>query len=433
MTKMWIRFIAMAIVAAFAGNATGANQDWPQFRGPRGDNHAAEATPPLAWSETNNIVWKIAIPGRGRSSPVVLGDGIWLTTAIETGVRRTRIGSDDMQTAEHVVLKAVGLDRATGKIRWVTELFDVPKPEPVHWLNSWATPTPVVEAGRLYCDFGNMGTACLEADTGKVLWKVRVPCDHQVGPGSSPAVFGRQIILVRDGREEQFITALDKSTGKKVWRTDRPPLQGGSPNAKKSFCSPLVFEADGRMQMVVPGPQWVVSYDPLTGREHWRARHGSGFSIGASAVFGHGMVFFSTGCMKAELHAVRADGAGDVSTSHYAWKSLRNVPVMPSPLLVGDELYWVSDDGMASCADARTGSIHWQERLGGSHLAAPVFADGRIYFFGQSGQTTVTKAGNKFEKLGANSLEGIVVGTPAFVGKSIFHRTDTHLYRIDRQ
>lgn len=416
-----------------ASTAFAAASDWPQFRGPRGDNVAPDAHPPLRWSETNHLAWKVTLPGRGRSSPVLLGDRIWLTTALERGVRRTRIGPDDMQTAEHVTLKALCLDRADGRVLWDVTLFDVPNPDPVHWLNSWATPTPVVEPGRLYCDFGTFGTACLDAETGKVLWKRRVPLDHQVGPGSSPALFQNRLILVRDGRDAQFVTALDKATGETLWKTPRPPIQTGSPNLKKSFCSPLFFEHNNRTQMVVPGAHWVVSYDPTSGREIWRARHGEGFSIGASAVFGHGLVFFSTGCFKAQLQAVRADGQGDVSATHIVWKSLRQVPVMPSPLLAGDELYWVSDDGMVSCADARSGTLHWQERLGGAHLASPLLADGRLYFFSQTGKTTVLKAGRTFERLAENSLEGTVVATPAIVGRSLFLRTDTHLYRIEER
>ena len=177
--------------------------------------------------------------------------------------------------------------------------------------------------------------------------------------------------------------------------------------------------------MVVPGPQWVVSYDPASGREFWRARHGDGFSIGASPVFGHGLVFFSTGCMKPQLLAVRVDGKGDVSASNVVWKSLRQIPVMPSPILVGDELYWVSDDCMASCAEARTGNVYWQERLGQAHLASPLLADGRLYFFGQNGKTVVIKPGKEFTKLAENTLEGTVVATPALVGSTIFLRTDT--------
>jgi outer membrane protein assembly factor BamB len=423
-----------AVVASEAGIAAAAENNWPQFRGPRGDSvAAADADPPLVWSETNNLAWKVALPGRGRSSPVLLGDHIWLTTALEQGIRRTRIGSDDMQTAEHVTLKALCLNRARGTILWEVRLFDVDQPDPVHWLNSWATPTPVIEPGRLYCDFGTFGTVCLDAETGTVIWKQRLPLDHQVGPGSSPVLHQNRLILVRDGRDAQYVTALDTSTGQTVWRTSRPPLKSSSNNLKKSFCSPLIFQSGSRLQMVVPGPQWVVSYDPLTGQEIWRARHGEGFSIGASAVFGHGLVFFSTGCFKAELCAIRADGEGDVTATHFAWRSLRQIPVMPSPVLVGNEIYWVSDDGMACCADARTGTLHWQERIGGAHLASPLAAAGRLYCVSQSGKTTVLKAAKEFDRLAENTIEGTVVATPAIVGPTLFLRTDTYLYCIQQR
>lgn len=435
MFKMWMPLTGFLLCVVATGGVAGtvpAEAGWPQFRGPRGDSVAVDANPPLEWSENRNIVWKAAIPGRGRSSPVLLGDRIWLTTAIEQGVRRAVIETDDMQTAEHVTLKALCLDSRGGKILWEVMLFDVDKPAPAHWLNSWATPTPVVEPGRLYCDFGTYGTACLNAETGQVLWKQRLPLDHQVGPGSSPVPYKDLLILVRDGRDAQYVAALDKATGQPVWKTDRPPLRSSSGNLKKSFSTPLVFESAGRTQMVVPGPQWVVSYAPATGKEIWRVRHGDGFSIGAAPVFSQGTVFFSTGCMKASLCAIRADGEGDVTATHVAWKISRQIPVMSSPVLVGEEIFWVSDDGMASCADARTGTIHWQERLGGAHLASPLAAAGRLYFFGQTGKTTVLKASKVFERLAENTLDGTVVATPALVGPAIYLRTDTHLYLISR-
>ena len=410
-----------------------AGPDWPQFRGPRGDGTSTAREVPLTWSETNHLAWKAPIPGRGRSSPVILGDRIWLTTAIEQGVVRTRIGPDDMQTAEHVSLRMVCLDTAAGRIRWETILFEVEQPDPVHWLNSWATPTPAAEGDRVYCDFGTFGTACLDSTTGEVLWKTRIPSDHQVGPGSSPVLFRNLLILVRDGREAQFVTALDQATGQPVWRTDRPPINVSSGNLKKSFVTPLLVEAGGRTQLVSPAAHWVVSYDPASGKELWRARHGDGFSIGTCPVFAHGLVFFGTGCFKPQLLAIRVDGEGDVTSSKVAWKSLKQVPIMSSPVAAADEIYWVSDEGMATCADARTGEIRWQERLGGGHLASPLHAEGRIYFFGQDGRATVVKASPQFEKLAANKLEGIVIATPGLTDRTLFLRTDTHLYRISQE
>ncbi|MCX6928608.1 MAG: PQQ-binding-like beta-propeller repeat protein [Verrucomicrobia bacterium] len=409
-----------------------AAKDWPQFRGPRGDGSATTKNLPLVWSKTNNIAWKSPVPGRGRSSPVVLDDHIWLTLAIEQGALRTRIGPDDMQTAEHITLKAVCLDRSSGKIVWESTLFEVDKPAPVHWLNSWATPTPVVEPGRLYCDFGTFGTACVDSQTGQVLWQKRLALDHQVGPGSSPVLWQNLLLLVRDGRDAQYVTALDKKTGQTVWKTDRPPIDTPSTDLRKAFSTPLLIQSGGHTQMIAPTAHWIVSYDPGTGKEFWRARHGQGFSFGSCPVFGKGMAFFSTGCFKAQLWAIRVDGEGDVTSTHIAWKCPRQVPVMSSPVLAGSELYWVSDDGMASCADAQSGAVHWQERLGGTYLASPLYAAGRIYFFGMDGKTTVVKAGKQFERLAENFVQGPLVATPALLDQSIFLRTDTHLYRIGK-
>lgn len=423
---IWQAWMAMGLAATLAA----AEANWPQFRGPRGDGTSLAVDPPLTWSETNHVVWKTAVPGRGRSSPVVLGDRVWLTTALEQGVQRTRIGPDDMQTAEHVTLKAVGLDATAGKIRWETLLFDVDKPDPVHWLNSWATPTPVAEGDRLYCDFGTFGTSCLEGATGKVLWKERVPLDHQVGPGSSAVVWKNLLILVRDGRDAQFVTALDKATGKAVWRTDRPPINAGSGNLKKCFVTPLVIEAGGRTQLISPGAHWVVSYDPATGKEYWRARHGDGFSIGTCPITAPGMVLFGTGCFKPVLFAIRPDGEGDVTATHILWKSLKQIPIMSSPVMAGGDLYYVSDEGMASCCDPATGKPHWQERLEGGHLASPVAVGDRVYFFGQEGKTTVVKTAREFEKLAVNQLEGTVIASPAVLDSTIYLRTDSHLYRL---
>jgi len=411
--------------------AATAGQEWPQFRGPSGDGVAATADPPVRWSESQNIKWKASVPGRGRSSPVVSGNRIWLTTALERGVKRTRIASDDMQVADYVALEAICLDRADGKRLWRTRLFEVDKPAPVHWLNSWATPTPVVEPGRLYCDFGTFGTACLDSESGRVLWKRQLPLDHQVGPGSSPVLYQNLLVLVRDGRNAQYVAALDKNTGQTLWKTDRPPLAASNGYNKKSFSTPLVIVSNGRTQMVVPGAWWVVSYDPISGKEIWRIRHGDGFSLAPRPVFGHGMVYVCTGALAPQLWAIRPEGQGTLADSQVGWKAASQIPVMSSPILVGDEIYCVSDSGIASCFDALTGKLHWRERLGGTYLASPVCAGGRLYLFDRDGKTTVLRAAKQFARLAENRLEGPVVATPAVVDRSILLRTDSQVYWIE--
>jgi outer membrane protein assembly factor BamB len=418
------------LCSVWVAGAAVAGVDWPQFRGPHANGLSDAQDPPLHWSETNGVVWKTEPSGRGRSSPVLLGDKLWLTSARERGVQRTRIGPDDMQTAEHIELLAVCLSRRDGHVIWETRLGEVDRPDPVHWFNSWATPTPVVAADRLYCDFGTHGTFALESATGKLVWSRRLPLDHQVGPGSSPVLEGNRLILVRDGRDAQYVTALDAATGEPLWRTERPPLDAPQRELKKSFVTPLLVATGGRAQLLSPGAQWIVSYDPANGKEIWRLRHGPGFSIGSCPVFGGDVVFFSTGCFRPVFCAVRTDGQGDVTDSKLLWKSPRQVPVMSSPVLVGDEVYWVSDEGMATCTDARTGEVRWQERLGGGHLASPILAAGRLYFFAQDGKTTVLKAGTRFERLAENALPGPLVATPAIVDDGIFLRTDSAVYRI---
>lgn len=404
--------------------------DWPQFRGPTGDGISPATNVPLTWSAGRNVKWKSAVPGRGRSSPVVLGDRIWLTTALETGVREFAAGPDRMQQAERVVIGAVCLDRATGRQLYHVELFPVDNPPAVNLLNSYATPTPVVEPGRLYCDFGTFGTACLDSASGEVRWKRQLPLQHFQGPGSSPVLHGNLLVLVRDGGDQQYVTALNKETGETVWKTDRPPFTTPVRMFRKSFSTPLVFEAGGMVQMVVPGAQWFVCYEPQTGNEIWRVDNGKGETVAPRPVQGDGLVFLSTGVYggKPQLWAVRVDGRGDVTKTHVAWKLPSGIGFMASPLLVRRELYLLSDDGFVTCVSAPSGEILGKARAGGNYAASPVLAEGRLYCFGREGRTVVLRADRELAILAENQLEGPVFATPAFVDSAIYLRTDAHLY-----
>jgi hypothetical protein len=335
-----------------------------------------------------------------------------------------------MQQAERVVIGVVCLERATGKQLYYTELVPVDNPPAVNLLNSYATPTPVVESGRLYCDFGTFGTACLDSDSGEVLWKRQLPLEHYQGPGSSPALYRNLLILVRDGGDQQYVTALDKETGKTVWKSDRPPLSTPVPIFRKSFSTPLVFEAAGKVQMVVPGAQWFVSYEPATGNEIWRVDNGKGETVAPRPVCGAGLVYLSTGVFsgKPQLWAVRVDGQGDVTQTHVAWKLPHSIGFMASPLLVGRELYLLSDDGFVTCVDALSGEILGKARAGGNYAASPVCAEGRIYCFSREGKTVVFRADRELAVLAENQLDGPVFGSPAFANSAIYLRTDRHLY-----
>jgi outer membrane protein assembly factor BamB len=337
-----------------------------------------------------------------------------------------------MLQAERVVIGVVCLDRATGKQIYFRELFPVDNPPEVNFLNSYATPTPVVEPGRLYCDFGTFGTACLNADSGQVIWKRQLPLDHHQGPGSSPALYQNLLILVRDGRDQQYVTALNKDTGEIVWKSDRPTLSTPVREFRKSFSTPLVFEAAGKMQMVVPGAQWFVSYDPQNGKEIWRVDNGGGETVAPRPVYGSGMVYVSTGVYhgRPRLWAIRVQGQGDVTATHVAWKLQSSIGFMASPLLLGRELYLLSDDGFLTCVDPSTGEVLNKVRAGGNYAASPTYAEGRIYCFSREGKTLVFKANKELTVLSENQLDGPLFASPAFVNSAIYLRTDSHLYCI---
>ncbi len=431
--------VVLILVLLVSATVAGRAEDWPQFRGPGGQGQAVGSAWPLRWSEQENIAWKVPISGRGWSSPVVSDQQIWLTTALETAAtvevtKRTleRKGKDvpSPQVASHLTLKAICVDRASGRVLHDVTLFEIDEPEVISSSNSFASPTPVVDRGRVFCEFGALGTACVDAATGTVIWSRRLVVDHQVGAGSSPVVYGNLLILVRDGIDQQYVTALDQASGKTVWRTDRPPLAPTLPTLRKAFSTPLVFQHAGRDQMVVTGARWIVSYELATGEELWRVDTGGTFSNVSRPVYGGALVFAATSYGGSVLRAIRPDGQGDVTATHVAWQQARLVPKQSSPLLVGEELYLVADTGVASCLDASSGASHWSQRLPGTVLASPVATDRRIYFFGEAGTTTVVRPGKQFEQLAENHLDGRVLASPALVDQAIILRTATHLYKI---
>lgn len=412
---------------------------WPQFRGPGGQGHAAGA--PLRWSESDGVIWKQEIPGRAWSSPVIANDRIWLTTAVEKlaqGRLKEKLLEPmkdhpmyrNLTVLERVDLWALQFDMATGELLRKVKLFSVAEPQPVHNLNSYASPTPILDDNRLYCHFGRFGTACVDVDSGETLWERQFVVEHGVGPGSTPALWENVLIIPCDGMDEQYVVAVDKLTGENVWKKDRPPLRATDPDYLKAYCTPLVFEAAGRTQVVIPGAQWFISYDPATGDELWRVDHGRGFSNVPRPVFDGELLFLNTGFTKAQLWAVRPDGEGDVTDTHVEWKWTKQVPTMPSPVVVDGLVMFVSDNGVATCLDADTGEEHWKERMAGNYCASPLAADGRVYFCNQEGRTTVVAAKPQFEVLAENELDGRFMASPAVAGGDLILRTEEHLYRI---
>ncbi len=404
--------------------------DWPEFRGPWGNGIATMPGVtlglPLAWSETANITWKTPIPLQGWSSPVVSDGQIWMTTADPEG--------HDFY--------AICVDAETGKILFNKQLFHADTPEPLgNNVNSYASPSPVIEPGRVYVHFGSYGTACLDTATCQAIWKRQdLPCRHYRGPGSSPILFEGLLVLTFDGADVQYLAALDKKTGKTVWKTDRSTVwndfdeQGKvkrEGDFRKAFSTPLVIDAGGKRQMISLGSTMAFSYDPGTGQEIWKVRL-PGYTPAARPVFGNGLAYITSGRGKTELRALRVDGQGDVTDTHTAWKMEgREVPEEPSPLLVNDLLYLLSNDGIVTCLEAGTGTKVWSERLGGNYEASPLYADDRIYFFNVQGKATVLKPGRVCEVLATNKLDAGCMASPAVTQKALIIRTKTDLYRIE--
>ena len=384
-------------------------QDWPQFRGPDGQGHAAGDGFPLEWSETRNVAWKVPVAGRGWSSPVIAGGRVWLTTA-------TKVGKDTS-------LRLLAFDLESGRGTLDVEVFRKRVGDPLNPKNSHASPTPIVAGDRVYVHFGAEGTAAVTT-SGDVIWKTTLPYESQHGNGGSPELAGDLLILSCDGFDAAFVVALDTRTGRTRWQTRRP-----EPHSQ-AYSTPLAIDVAGRRQVVSVGAFYTVAYDPQNGKELWRVHYDEGYSNVPRPVFGGGLVYVATGFNQPSLLAVRPDGRGDVTRTHVAWKLSRGAPLTPSPLLDGDTIYIVSDNGIASSLDARTGAVRWQQRLGNSFSASPVLAGGRIYFLDEDGRTTVLQAGGNGDRLATNVLDGPALASMAVAPRSFVIRTATHLYRI---
>jgi outer membrane protein assembly factor BamB len=367
---------------------------------------------------TKNVRWKQEIPGLGWSSPVIANGRVYLTTAVPVGSSR-----------DHS-LRTLCLDAGSGRPLWNVEVFrqDGSKAPRVHTKNSHASPTPVWDGRRLFVHFGHDGTACLDAH-GNIVWKntsLRYTPVH--GNGGSPIIVDDLLVFSIDGSDVQCLVALDRATGKVRWETDRR----SDAYKKFSFSTPLLIEHKGRRQIISPASDFVGAYDPRTGKELWRV-HYDGYSVVPRPVFAHGLVFLSCGYDDPVLYAIRLDGAGDVTETHVAWKAERNAPLTPSPLVVDDELYVVSDRGIATCFDARSGKVQWQERLGGNYSACPLFADGKIYFQSEEGIGSVIKPGTCFELVAKNKLEERTLASYAVADGALFIRGESHLFRIEQK
>lgn len=422
-TLVWMLVIGLGSVAA-------ADDQWNQFRGPRGDGTSLKKGLPVTFSEGSpEIVWKTPVPGRAWSSPVIWNDQIWVTNAPE--IQNTT--KDKPKLDKPLELSAVCLDLVSGKIRHNIKLFEVDTPQFTHTTNSYGSPTPFIEEGRVYIHFGAYGTACLDTKTGKTIWSRNdMPCDHFRGPGSSPIVYGDLLYLTFDGYDQQYITALNKFTGETVWKRDRGIDFGTTDgDAKKAYSTPLLIESNGRKLLISPFAAATIAYDPKTGEPLWTVRHG-GMNAAGRPLYGNGLVIISSADGPNPLIAVPPTGSGDI-TSSIVWRTNKAVPKRPSQLLIGDLLFMMNDSGVASCLDAKTSDEIWTKRLKGDYWASPIYADGLIYCFSQQGNIPVFRASREFEEVAENKLDDGFVASPAVAGKALIVRSKSAIYRIEKR
>ncbi len=439
-----LSFLVLVVSVLLPAGSQGFADTWPQFRGPDGDGIAANQATPVEFGEQQNVRWKTELPGKAWSSPVIADGVVWATTAIE------RVPSDEerialfkqkeveekkfkqLSIAKSIDLKLVALDFNNGTILRTIDLINFEQPDAIHALNSYASPTPVIDGPNIYCHFGNYGTFCIDRQTFDLVWQRRLPLKHSVGPGSSPFIHGSMLILIQDGLERQYVAALDKRTGETIWETDRPEMEAPTGDQKKAYSTPIaVTDKRGRRQLICMASQWMVAYAPESGNEIWRCYHGKGFSVVPRPVHADGVVYFSTGFGKPELWAVRIDGDGDVTDSHVLWTVTKGIPAKPSPIVHQGLIYVMADTGVATCLRAEDGSEVWKKRIGGDYSASPLLSGGHIYFGSHDGKVTVIKPGTEGEVVAENQVEGRIMASPAAMEDALVLRTDRAIYRIE--
>jgi outer membrane protein assembly factor BamB len=385
---------------------------WPQWRGPSAQGHVAEAKYTDTWSPASRFHWKVAIPGRGNSSPVVWGDRLFLTTARENGRR----------------LSMLAFGRTDGRLLWET-FIPQEGVEGVHEKNGYASATPATDGQRVYASFGRHGLVALDLN-GRIVWHRKFGViDNYHGPAGSPVLYRDRIFLYQDqnptASQTAFVAAFDKATGRTIWQTPRTETVG--------WGTPVVVDVGDRDELVVSGQRRVAAYDPDTGRELWTVR-GMTFEVIPTPVVGHGLVFASSG-RAGPTFAIRPGGSGDVTRTHVAWTTPKGSPFVPSGIVVGDLLYLVNDmQSILTVYEATSGTLVYQGRLGVAQRegfsASPVAVNGKVFITNDEGQTFVVQAGREFRLLHVNELGARTLASPALVDGTWYWRSDGQLVAI---
>lgn len=396
---------------------------WTHFRGSNMDGHANVESAPLQWSDTENIVWKVPVEGQGWSSPVVYGKQVWLTSAEKYG------------TAFYVFC----FDLETGELLNEQTLFTAEEPQRIHGTNSYATPTPCIEKGRVYVHYGHFGTACINTRTFEIVWKRDdMTCKHMQGPASSLILHENKLIVHLEGTEDPYVVALDKTTGKTIWKSVRPkeiydPLE---PVYRKSYQTPIVINVEGKDLLISNAAFMCFAHDINTGEVVWTMEYGFDSTV-SQPLFYNELVFVNSGWIFEDnkpfwtrQYAIDPTGTGDITQTHVKWMFEDKVPQIPTPVIVDGKMYMVHDRGTVTCLDAMTAEVIWTEKLKGNFNSSPVYAAGNIYFFNVKGECTIIKPGNSFQKVAENDIEGMVKAVPVFVEDKMILRSDKFLYLI---
>ena len=386
-------------------------EDWPGWRGPRGDGTSEETNVPVVWSDSQNVAWKTPVPGKGHASPIVWNDRVFVVSC-------------DEDKQERILL---AIDRVSGKQLWQQVVLRSPL-EDKHQLNSFASSTPATDGKLVYVTFLDRSQMVVAAYDfrGKQRWLVRPGgFSSKHGYCSCPVLFEDKVIVNGDHDGDAYLVALDRTTGKTLWKVDRE-------NKTRSYSTPLVREIDGRTQMVLSGSKCVASYDPHDGSRHWII-DGPTEQFVASVVFNGKLFFLTAGFPEYHLLAVRPDGSGNVTDTHIAWRTTKGAGYVPSPIVVGDYFLVVTDGGVASCFLAATGERQWMQRIGTHYSSSLVTAGGLVYFTSDEGNTKVVRPGPTLDIVAENKLGEYCYASPAISHGQILFRGEQHLIAIGGQ
>lgn len=402
-----------------------SQENWTHLRGSTLDGNSISTQAPVSWSETSNVLWKTEIRGVAWSSPVVFGDQIWTSSATQNGEE----------------FFAVCTDFTSGKKVKEVMLFKPDSVQHIHPTNSYATPTPCIEEGFVYVHFGTYGTACVDTRNFEIIWtRTDLNCDHMQGAASSPILYKDLLIIHVEGTDVQYLIALDKRTGKTVWKTERPQefYKNVEPVYRKAYCTPIVVNVNGKDQLISNGSQLCIAYEPETGKEIWQVFYGDDSTVSMPLSWG-GLVFVNSGWMfpkggafYCRLLAVDPTGTGDVTKTHVPWETGVDVPQISTPVIVDSLIYMVHERGDLTCLNARDGAVIWKTKLKDQFNASVLYSSGNIYLFSLKGKTYVIKPGLSFQLVAENQLDGIIKATPAIVRDNVILRTDKFLYRIGK-